>query len=270
MFDQVVKSQINNALHDISNSASGLHVDYMTDIINSYCPTKCRPQFLKIYIHLLIKMFQDYFKLSQDKKTVGLQYDKEIDMVNTINNYIADYSDMYNDFIDTFISDEYNIYEQWLLYLLFQYIQGHLDIDNNLYPEEEPELFAFYPIYKEYYQNSYNYFHKLLPTVELSFLFNTVVNTEITLVNKNGFNYDNRSTNSRSYILTDINNITIKKQLDSECPTQFTLSLTNPTIFDIMFSFLKLKSGKFDRCYEMYSHCINLTKELILDFDHGS
>ncbi len=70
----------------------------------------------------------------------------------------------------------------------------------------------------------------------------------------------------------NMDDINIKRQLDEKCPTTYTVKLKDPTVFDVMFSFLQCKSGKFDRWYEMYSNIrYNKSKNhFVIDFDHGS
>jgi hypothetical protein len=273
MFHQAIKSDINNALHTISNEINNFHVDYMNNIIFSCYAGKCTPQFLETYFHLLISMFQNYFKLSQDKKTVGLQYTEEIEMVQSMNSWVADYYNEDDKFIGAH-ADTYNEYEQWLLYLLVQYVQTQLDIENNLWSNDEPQVFLLLDDFKKYYPENYEYFHKQLPTVTVSFLFNTIIQTdELTLVNQQKRNSDRRSTDATDFMLDgNIDDIKIKRQLDEKCPTIFTVKLKDPTVFEVMFSFLKCKSGKFDRWYEMYSNIsYNKSKDqFIVDFDHGS
>lgn len=84
-------------------------------------------------------------------------------------------------------------------------------------------------------------------------------NGKVELRNRSGFNDDERGSN---FCLVDI-------------PFHESVTMTNPTLKDIVNMFYKIKSHKFDKWYEMYSSTkiIRKTKNvLILDieFDHGS
>jgi hypothetical protein len=251
-----LQQPLKEVLNQVRENIPYFHSEYVHLLVLNYIPIECSPKFVSDYLHLIIQLYQDNFKLSKDKKTVGLEE-------NSLNT-----DDVYDTIInnnDHTLQTKLNKLEQFLMYCLFQLINFR----------EKQEIINLYLVFKSNYSESITFFEKECPKENitiLSFLSLQFYQT-ITLYNKRGTNNDKRSLQNKDYMLSsDKSEVYFSWKLKDEVSTLRDITLIRPTMYDLLVGFLTIKSGKYDRWYELFCDIrySQLEEKYIFEFDHGS
>ncbi len=249
---------IKDILNTLRKNVPYFHSEYVYHMVSYYMPIECSTTFVAEFLHIIIYLYQDNFRLSKDKKIVGLETNK----LNT--DYIYD-SINDGEVFDFMTSTSLNRLEQFYVYCLYQLINFR----------EEEKIFNLYLEFKSNHSESITFFEKECPkeNITLVSILSLQLYQTISLYNKDGINHDRRSLNNKDYMLSpDLTKVYYKWNLKDEVSILRDITFIRPTIYDLLVGFLTIKSGKYDRWYELYTsiYYSQIENKYMLEFDHGS
>lgn len=263
---QIEKDDSRQAVSEsISNiNVPNFHSEYIDQLVSSYFPIKCDELFLAKFIYLIVRLYQHDFMLSEDGKIVGLNSgeveSRYIDDVLHDHNFVNRKDD--KEICSILTSSGLNGLEQFFIWCLYKLIKYD---EHDEYEEDDS-----YTKFKTMYINNVTFFESECPEVTPVNFLELKVYQSFGFFNKDGINEDESSLDNTDITLSSSPHF--KKDLPAKMETDLDIYLTEPTIFDILVGFLTIKSGKYDRWYELFCVIEYNTSEnrFVFEFDHGS
>jgi len=236
ILDAISMGQSANPMLDVKN---------ISKIVYTYSEDMFRPEPFRVFLHMFFHSFQSVLYLSVDHKQIGVQQP-----------HFEDY-----EYDDLPKGCNLTYYEAYMLFELLAQIDM-LDVVDMI-PNTIAQIKYWFPDYEERESLSLRDF-LMLPLFQ-----------PFTLYNPSGYNDDERSTGStdqlmprreddENYLLFDIKPSSVKFNPKASFGNNY-------KVFELLLGYLKIRSSKYDRWYELYCGLEIINEHNFkVCMDHGS